>query len=82
MKTLTVCAVVAAGALLAACGEPDQKLEAGARKNATKVWQHHSGPSAYVAPGWKIGDESSWQQQIQDRTQHGQNEYNRTSATR
>ena len=61
---------------LAACSEraqvtggkkPDQKASAGAE-------------GGNVDPGWKVGDQASWEQQLRSRSQ-GQNEYARSPST-
>lgn len=62
---------------LAACGEKPQVTEAGARKVDAKA--STGAQAAYHAPGWKAGDETDWQRQIQQRAQ-AQNEYARTGA--
>jgi hypothetical protein len=63
---------------LVACGEKAQVSEAGAsRKLDAKA--SAGGQAAYMAPGWKAGDETDWQRQINQRAQ-GQNEYSRTGA--
>jgi len=38
--------------------------------------------TAFVAPGWKQGDRTSWEQQLRTRTQMGQNEYNKINISR
>jgi hypothetical protein len=35
------------------------------------------GDSPFVAPGWKAGDRTSWQQELKARAQYGQNDYTR-----
>jgi hypothetical protein len=60
---------------LAACTERQQT--ASAHKSDGQAFQ---GPaSAFTAPGWKPGDETSWDTQLRARSQ-GQNEYSRSSA--
>ena len=68
--------VVAAGALLAACGGP-AATETGARKTGAPAYQGAQNP--FVAEGWKPGDEASWEQQMRNRAQ-AQNEYSRTGS--
>ena len=65
---------VATGALmaLAACTEKPQVT--GQNKPASKAWD--APKTAFVDPGWKAGDEASWEEQLRKRTQ-GQNEYAR-----
>jgi hypothetical protein len=64
--------VIAVGLVVAlgAC----EKAQTGpsARKPDTKAWD--AAQNAFVAPGWKSGDEASWESQIRNRTA-GQNEY-------
>jgi hypothetical protein len=60
---------------LAACGEVDQSLNA-VKSDAPS----YSGTGkAYVEPGWKPGDKTSWEAQLRARGQYGQNEYSRVS---
>ena len=40
--------------------------------------QKEGGGTAFTAPGWKVGDKASWQEQLKTRAQNGQNEYTRT----
>ncbi len=63
---------------MAACGEKEQVAAAqGGRKADAKGF---SGAAAeYAAPGWKAGDEASWQQQLKQRAQ-AQNEHVRVGA--
>jgi len=67
---LLSCAALA----LAACGE---KTAGAAKKSDVPAWQGSTGASAYMANGWKAGDQTAWEQQLRNRTQ-GQNEYART----
>ena len=69
-------AVVASAALIG-CSEKPQELSA-ARKSDVQSWQ--GGAAAYNAPGWKPGDQASWEAQIRSRNQN-QNEYSRAPAT-
>lgn len=59
---------------LAACGE---KTAGAAKKSDVPAYQGSTGASAYVADGWKAGDQAAWEQQLRNRMQ-GQNEYART----
>ncbi len=61
---------------LAACGERPQEL-AHSKKDSGPAWQ--GATNAFVAPGWKAGDEQSWERQMQARAQN-QNEYLRTGG--
>ena len=71
---LMLAAVLSFG--LAGCAEKAQT--ASARKSDSKAWTGPAG-GAYVAPGWKPGDQGSWEDQIRNRAQT-QNEYSRTAA--
>ena len=70
MMRAALCA--AALLALAACGEKPQSLEA--VKQDTASFQG-TGKASFVAPGWKPGDKTSWEQQLKTRTQNGQNDY-------
>ena len=70
-----VCAA-AAVLVLSACTEKPQT--AGTRKVDEKSWQ--AGKTGFVEPGWKAGDQASWEEQMTRRAQ-AQNEYARTAAT-
>jgi len=61
---------------LAACGEKVQT--AGSRKADAKAWSGAQDP--FVAPGWKAGDQASWEEQMRVRAQ-GQNEYSRAAGS-
>lgn len=74
--TRTVLAATALVALVA-CGDKPQELGA-ARKPAEASFKGTD--NGYVAPGWKPGDQGSWETQMKTRTQQGQNEYPRTSG--
>jgi hypothetical protein len=67
---LLSCAALA----LVACGE---KTAGAVKKSDAPAFQGSTGASAYVANGWKAGDQSAWEQQLRTRTQ-GQNEYARS----
>lgn len=69
-----VAGVLAMAVALVACTEKPQTTS---RKDDSKAFQSASG--AYVADGWKVGDEASWEQQMRNRAQ-GQNEYSRTGV--
>jgi hypothetical protein len=59
--------------VIAGCGEKVQTIpRSGERKSDTPVWQSQGNP--FVAPGWTVGDEKSWNAEITVRTQ-GQNDY-------
>jgi ABC-type glycerol-3-phosphate transport system substrate-binding protein len=59
---------------LAACGE---KTAGGVKKSDVPAWEGSTGPAAYSIHTWKVGDQTSWEQQMRSRNQ-GQNEYSRT----
>jgi hypothetical protein len=79
MKPMQPIAIaVALAAALAACSERPQTLEKG-RASSAPAWQGAQDP--FVAPGWKPGDKTSWEAELQKRAQ-GQNEYVRMGAQR
>lgn len=62
-----------ATATLAACGEKPQTARGG--KNGVAAYQ--GAKNGFVAPGWKPGDKTSWEQGLKARGQNTQNEYNK-----
>ena len=74
MRVATM-AVLAAVFCVSACMEKPQT--ASGRKADAQVWD--AAKSAYVVPGWKAGDQASWEEQIHNRAQ-SQNEYTRAPA--
>ena len=57
---------------IAGCGEKPQTIgDIGAKDTAA----FHGTGSTFVAPGWKPGDKTSWEQHLQARMQRGQNDY-------
>jgi hypothetical protein len=73
MRTTTALVLCSAAIALAACGEGT----AGAvKKSDVPAFKGSTGQSAYLANGWKAGDQTAWEQQLRNRTQ-GQNEYSR-----
>jgi hypothetical protein len=64
-------------ALLSACGEKPQTAQT--RKSDSQAWAGAPG-DPYSVPGWKAGDQASWEQQMRLRAQ-GQNEYSRATTT-
>ena len=70
-------AAVVAAVALSACGDKPQELTS-AKKPSEPSWQGTN--NGYAAPGWKAGDEKSWETQMKNRAQSGQNEYQRTTA--
>jgi hypothetical protein len=67
--------VVGAVCLLAACGDKPQTA-GGAKQDAAP---YTGTGSAFVEPGWKAGDKVSWEQQLKNRTQSGQNDYSKVN---
>lgn len=74
-RALTLAALLAAAAALAACGDQPQAL--GSKTAGPAAYQGTG--TQFVAEGWKAGDETSWQTQMRVRAQ-GQNEYSRTTS--
>ena len=77
--SMRIAALVLCGAAvaLAACGE--KAVGQSVKKSDVPAYQGSTGASAYVADGWKAGDQSAWEQQLRNRTQ-GQNEYSRAPS--
>jgi hypothetical protein len=71
--TILLCLAVG----LAACGEKPQT--AGGKKVDVPAYEGTQ-TDPFVANGWKAGDKNSWEAQLKQRGQRGQNEYNRTAA--
>jgi len=65
--------VVFAG--LVACGEKPQTL--GVNKSDISAYQ--GAQNQFVAPGWKVGDKTSWEQGLKTRAKNSQNEYSKTN---
>lgn len=59
---------------LAACGEKPQTGYG--IKSDVPAFQGAQDP--FVAPGWKAGDKTSWEQGLKARAQNTQNEYSKT----
>jgi len=76
MRVIVHAACLAALVGLAACTEKPQTL--GSRKADTAASAGTG--TAFVAPGWKVGDQTSWDEQLRARAQRGQNEYSRAAA--
>ena len=73
MKTTLL--IVALAGLLAACSEKPQSLG-----GVTKDTPAYNGTAkAFVDPGWKSGDKTSWESHLKARGQNTQNEYNKTN---
>ena len=75
MTKRTTLGTLVLAALLCACTEKPQT--AATHKADGKPWE--GAQEAYVAQGWKVGDQASWEQQMRNRAQ-GQNEYSRAPA--
>jgi len=75
-RTWVVMAAVACMGL-AACTERPQT--AAHHKADGHAYEGPATASAYTAPGWKPGDETSWETQMRTRSQ-GQDEYSRAGA--
>lgn len=58
---------------LAACGEKPQTA-AGVKSD---VPAFQGAENQFVAPGWKPGDKTSWEQGLKARAQNTQNEYSK-----
>ena len=59
------------------CGERPQTLDASARKVDAEPWTVSApASSAFLAPGWTVGDKAAWEKQIRQRGQ-SQNDYAR-----
>jgi hypothetical protein len=72
----SICAVALMGALIVGCGEKPQTIDMGA-KRADEAWSTSTAASpAFIAPGWKVGDKTAWEEQIRKRNQ-AQNDYAR-----
>ncbi|MFM6985030.1 MAG: hypothetical protein ACKOXQ_00115 [Hydrogenophaga sp.] len=76
-KTMSTIGLLAAAAALTACGEKPQAM-GGARSDAAPY--AGVGKSQYQQPGWTVGDQKSWEQQLKSRAQYGMNDYTRVSA--
>lgn len=75
MTKTTLLGGVAIVIALTACTEQPQT--ASVRKSDTKAWD--AAQNGYVEPGWKAGDQASWEEQMRQRAQ-SQNEYSRSAA--
>jgi len=67
--------IVAAVAMLSACGEKVQ-TGGGAKQDAAAF---NGTGKGFVEKGWKQGDKTSWESQLKARGQNSQNEYSRTN---
>ena len=76
MRVIVYCTSLALLVGLAACTEKPQTLTP--RKADTTASQGTG--TQFMAPGWKAGDQASWEEEMRARTQRGQNEYSRAAA--
>jgi|MGYP000850413083 hypothetical protein len=76
--TRWVLALGGAALCLAGCGDKAQVLDH-SKKAGEASWK--GAKNAYVEPGWKAGDQKSWEQQVHNRAQ-AQNEYTRTGGAK
>jgi len=76
MSLKTTVALLGLVTLLAACSEKPQTAHT--RKSDSQAWSGAPG-DPYSVPGWKAGDQASWEQQMRTRAQ-GQNEYSRATT--
>jgi hypothetical protein len=78
-RTHGVLMLVALASGLAACGEKPQALAGKQISGSPPSWQ---GPATvFSVPGWKVGDQLSWQAHMQARAQ-AQNENVRLGMSR
>lgn len=70
-----VLTIIAAAALLSACGERVQTGAAG--KQDVEAYNGTGKP--FAETGWKQGDKASWESQLKARGQNSQNEYSKTN---
>ncbi len=76
MKRIFILAPLVVGlAGLVACGEKPQTM-GGIKTDAAPF---EGAKNSFVVPGWKVGDKTSWEQQIKTRTQNTQNEYSKVN---
>ena len=76
-RMFVIAGVAAAVLSLCACGERVQTLDASGKKVDAEPWTvSDSADPAFMAPGWKSGDKTAWEEQLRKRSQ-GQNDYQR-----
>ncbi len=78
MRLAVLAALLSAVAGLSACGEKPQTL--GGAKSDVAAFQ--GADNKFVAPGWKPGDKTSWEQGLKARAQNSQNEYAKTGNSK
>ncbi len=74
LKLVMVSLTAAAGLL--GCGEKPQTLGIGKHDVAAYLGAENH----FVAPGWKVGDKTSWEQGLKARMQNTQNEYSKMTV--
>ena len=67
--------IVAAAAVLSACGEKPQTL--GTARGDAPAYSGTGKP--FAVQGWTQGDKTSWESQLKARGQNSQNEYTKTN---
>ena len=78
MRLAVLAVLLPAVAGLTACGEKPQTL--GGTRSDVAAFQ--GADNKFVAPGWKPGDKSSWEQGLKARGQNTQNEYTKTGSSK
>lgn len=74
MRITSLVFVMWVSALLLACGEKPQSI-GGVKKGDAAAYQ--GADNKFVAPGWKVGDKTSWEQALKARMRNSQNEYSK-----
>jgi hypothetical protein len=75
MRLNLVMLIAATAVASAACAEKPQTAQT--RKSDVEPWDAGAAVT-FAAPGWKAGDQASWEEQMRTRAQ-GQNEYSRVA---
>ncbi|HEY6356116.1 MAG TPA: hypothetical protein VIY30_16660 [Burkholderiaceae bacterium] len=76
-RTTVVFGCLCIAATLAACER--SAGDSNVRKSDVPAWQGSTGPSGFLADGWKASDRTAWEQQMRSRNQ-SQNEYARIAT--
>lgn len=76
MRLTMLASLCAALACLSACGEKPQTLGGG----KSDVAAYQGAENKFLAPGWKPGDKTSWEQGLKARAQNTQNEYSKLTV--
>jgi hypothetical protein len=75
LRALFTLPVLGAALALGACAEKPQTMDMAARKADTAPWAvSNAATPAFIAPGWKLGDKTAWDEQMVKRNQ-AQNDY-------